>query len=167
MESSRTLKTLVFHLSAGISIVLATLGPVGSAQDRGELKIEGEHINRLVLDGDGSQTESWSDPNATVSLPVGTYTVRELTLMDDLAVQNPNALGRIEITKDAPAVLKAGGPLRQMIDIRRHGRTLTLHYRLVGIGEEAYRSPRRPEQRGTFTVYCGDKAIGQGAFEYG
>jgi len=157
----------VYCLLAGVLIVLATLVSVGAAADRGELKIEGTHIARLVLRRDDGHTEKWSDLGRSVSLPVGTYSVQELKLRGDCPVQSPAILGHIEVTKNKPAMLKAGGPLRQKVEVKRQGRTLVLSYRLLGIGDEAYGPPGSPDKRASFTVYRGEKVIATDAFEYG
>ncbi len=167
MKSSRISKKLLLSLWIGILAVLVGAGSAGADEDRGELQLEGEHIIRLVLARDDNHTEEWIDPGSSISLPVGTYRVRELVLVGDIAVQGPIALKDIVVTKTTQAVLKAGGPLQQKIDVKRQGCMLVFSYRLTGIGGEVYRPPGRQEQRGRFTVYRGQKVIGQGAFEYG
>ena len=170
MKSLRISKIVAYRLLAGGLIVLGVLTSPTMAQDRGELKIEGTHIARLVLHGgDDGHTEEWTKLSGTLSLPVGTYRVQRLELSNGSACQSQGLvdLGPIEITKDEPAVLKAGGPLQQMIECRRQGYILLLSYSLRGIGNEPYSPPSRPDQRAKFTVYQGDKEIASGAFEYG
>lgn len=167
MRPSPVSRGLVRCLPAGCLMVLVAFASVGAAQDRGELTIEGTHITRLVLcHSSDNHIEKWSNLEGSIRLPVGTYSVQQLELRGGCNWQG-SGLAKIEVGKDKPAVLKAGGPLRQTIDVTRQGRTLVLNYRLLGIGGEQYTSPKQPDKRATFTVYRGDKAIATGAFEYG
>ena len=147
---------------------------VGWTQDQvepaqGELQIEGTHIARLVLRRDDNHTEEWSNLSGSIKLPGGMYRVEQLELRGGYTCQQQSlgGLGQITVTKDKPAVLKAGGPLRQIIEVDRRGRTLVLNYGLLGIGNETYVAPTLADSRATFAVYNGDKTIGAGAFEYG
>jgi hypothetical protein len=137
---------------------------------RGDLKIEGTHISRILLDGGEGEahTEELTDPCGTVKVPVGTYRVQRVELRGGYMSLSGGTgeLKRIAITEDIPEVLKLGGPLRQEVQATRQGRLLILNYKLLGIGGEAYRSTSsgRPPR---FTVYKGDRAIGSGQLEYG
>ncbi len=165
--SRRTAHCLV----AAVFLALSVAVPVGQAQDsaepKGELKIEGTHIARLLLECDDGHTEEWSRLSGSIKLPVGTYQVRQLRLRDDYTCQPQSLakLGPIEISTDAPAVLKAGGPLQQSIGITRRGTLLVLSYGLRGIGGEQYTPHSAAKAK--FTVYLGDEPIASGAFEYG
>ena len=164
-------KLASFWLAGGLIVlsaaVSATLAQDQPQSPRGQLKIEGTHINRLFLERDDGHTEDWSNLNGSIELPVGTYQVKQLTLKDSYTCQagSLTKLGPIEINADTPAVLKAGGPLRQSIEINRRSRTLILNYRLHGIGGEEYAPHSGAHAK--FTVYSGEKAIATGAFEYG
>lgn len=164
----------VFCLLIGGLFVLGSPAPTGRAQNQaepvqGELKIEGTHIAQLTLQRDDGHSEQWSNLSGSIMLPVGTYHIRQLSLRGEYVGQSQDLtkLGQIEITKDEPAVLKAGGPLRQVVEVKRQGRMLVLNYRVQGIGGEEYGPSRRPDSRAKFTVYRGEKAIATGAFEYG
>ncbi len=164
----------VFCLLIGGLFVLGSPAPTGMAQSqaepvRGELKIEGTHIARLILQRDDGHSEEWSNLSGSILLPVGTYHIRQLSLRGEYVGQSQGLtkLGQIEVTKDEPAVLKAGGPLQQVVEIRRQGRMLVLSYRVQGIGGEEYGPSRWPDSRAKFTAYQGKKAIATGDFEYG
>lgn len=174
MKSSTAPRRTAFPSLVGGLIVLGTLVSVGLAQDRteparGELKIEGTHIARLVLRRDDGHSEEWSNLSGSINLPVGTYGLGQLTLRGDYTCQPQGltAMGPIKVTEDKPAILKAGGPLQQTIKVKRQGRTLVIDYHLQGIGGEEYTAPRRMDNRATFTAYRGDKTIAAGNFEYG
>jgi hypothetical protein len=137
---------------------------------RGDLKIEGQHISRILLDGGegDSHIEELTDPCGTVKVPVGTYRVQRVELQGGYMSLSGGTgeLTKIAVTEDIPEVLKLGSPLRQEVQVTRQGRLLILNYKLLGIGGEAYRSTStvKPPR---FTVYRGDKAIASGQFEYG
>jgi hypothetical protein len=75
---------------------------------------------------------------------------------------------RTVIGEREPATLRAGGPLANGVSLNRHGKRLSLNYRLVGVGGETYRllqqDPARPPE---FVIYRGDKKIASGKFEFG
>jgi hypothetical protein len=149
---------------------LSWLAGPASAQDpsspRGELRIEGQYIHKVNLEGE--QSQELTDPCGVERVPVGAYVVQSVELKGGFvsAGQMSGRLGKIVVTEDTPTVLKAGGPLRQEITASRQGRLLILNYRLVGVGGENYRNSL-PGRAPRFTVLRGDKAIGSGHFEYG
>jgi hypothetical protein len=172
MRSLQTPRRTAYRLFVSCLAILSPIVSVGLAQDQvgsaqGELRIEGTHITRLVLRRDDDRTGEWSNLSGSIQLPVGTYQVRQLTLRDGYSCQpgSLTRLGPIEIRADAPAVLKAGGPLQQSIAVNRRGSMLILSYALHGIGGEKY-TPH-PAARARFTAYRGETAIATGAFEYG
>jgi hypothetical protein len=157
--------------AAAALVVIAT--GVGFAQppqaDRGELRIEGTNISRLVLVGQDNHREEWSHVSGSLSLPAGTYRVQQIELQGGYSAfpAGAGALAEIVISPDQPAVLKAGGPLRQTVSINRRGSVLVLNYGLVGIGDEEYRPATRSQEPPSFTVYKGNRTIASGKFEYG
>jgi len=141
----------------------------GQDSARGELRIEGTHITKIILEGgDDSHREELSDPCGSVSLPVGTYRVQHIELQGGYACQAPGLVGlkSIAVMEGTPDVLKVGGPLRQEVKVRRQGRMLVLNYELLGIGGEKYSDTSRTKPP-HFAVCKGDKAIASGQFEYG
>ncbi len=156
-----------------LGILLTVAAGTGGAQQpdaaKGDLKIEGTDISRLVLLAEDNSPQEWSNLSGSISLPVGTYRARQIELQGGY-VAYPEAggdLARITISADRPAVLKAGGPLRQSVRVNRRGAALVLNYELVGIGDERYVSAGRSSPPPSFTIYRGDKAIASGQFEYG
>ena len=157
-----------------ITAILLTAGAsVGLAQtaqpDKGELKIEGTHISRLILERQDKHREEWSNLSGSISVPVGTYRVQQIELQGGYSYASAGEadLSRITISPDQPAVLKAGGPLRPAVRTERRGRVLVLNYELVGIGSEKYRPVPTPQGPPSFTIYKGDRAIASGQFQYG
>ncbi len=142
------------------------------AQDQrstlGELKLEGQHVESIVLWGKDGQTERFDKPGETIELPVGQYRLLESHLdggYDCFQGAGPQSKW-ISIAENAPAVLKIGAPLNQTLTVKRQGKVLTLDYKLIGIGGEAYTSAERSNPP-SLTVYRGDQEIASGQFAYG
>ena len=135
---------------------------------KGELKLEGEHVERLVLRRKDGHTERFDQPGEVVELPVGQYHLMESHLDGGYTCfQGPGPQNKwITIAENKPAVLKAGAPLKQTLEVKRQGRTLALDYKLLGIGGEAYAGADRSNPPG-FTVYKGDQEIASGQLAYG
>jgi hypothetical protein len=148
-------------MAAGVSPALS------SDAAKGELKIAGTQISRLVLAGKDNVPQEWSNLSGSVSLPVGIYGVQRIELQGGYSTYSPGDLTKVTISADRPAVLKMGGPLQQRVRVERRGSALVLNYELVGIGDERYMSANRSPTPPSFTVYREDKAIASGRFEYG
>lgn len=142
------------------------------AQDQrstlGELKLEGEHVERLVLQRKDGHTERFDKPGETIKLPVGEYLLLESHLDGGyFCFQGAGPQSKwITITENAPAVLKIGAPLNQTLTVKRQGKVLVLDYKLLGIGGETYTNENRNKPP-SFTVYKGDQEIASGQFAYG
>jgi hypothetical protein len=142
------------------------------AQDQrsaiGELKLEGEHVERLVLQRKDGHTERFDQPGETFKLPVGQYRLLEshldggYTCFQGAGTQNE----WITITENAPMVLKVGAPLKQTLKVKRRGKALVLDYKLLGIGGESYTNEDRNKPP-RLIVYKGEEEINSGRFEYG
>ncbi len=135
----------------------------------GQVKIEGQYIERLVLRGDDGANQSFEPPGENISIAPGEYRLWEGCLEGDYVCY---AYGRgiyddlITVDTNKPAVLKIGAPLKQSVKVKRQGGTLVLSYELAGLGGETYTSRNRTSTP-TFAVYKGDKEIASGSFEYG
>ena len=134
----------------------------------GELKLEGKHIERLVLRRKDNRTERLDQPAETIKLQVGEYRLLETHLKGGYICRSSRTPTGdwITIAEDKPAVLKVGAPLKQTVKAHRRGRILALNYELLGVGGEMYTSANRSKPP-TFTVYKGDKEIASGKFEFG
>lgn len=163
---------LITSIIAGLILV----GPVtcrGESQDGkgavGELRLQGESIELLVLRRNDDQQQEIQNPQETIELPVGQYRVLEIRLKGGyngrIVTSRPH--DRFEINEGKPASLKVGGPLKQTISAKRQGRMLELSYGLVGIGGETYNAVRNANNRPAFAIYKGDREIAKGDFEFG
>jgi hypothetical protein len=148
--------------NSGVSCCLA------GQQASGELKLEGEHVERLVLWRMDGHTERFDRPGEVVELPVGQYQLHEAHLDGGYdCLQGGGAQNKwITIAENTPAVLKVGTPLKQILEVKRQGRTLALNYKLLGIGGEAYTRADRNNPP-DFTVYKGEQEIASGQLSYG
>jgi hypothetical protein len=137
----------------------------------GELKITGEFVRRVTLEG-GPYLVVLDRPGVTARAPVGRYNSTRLCLEKGgteayLDAQTQAASGRLSISENAPAVLRAGGPLTNSVSVNRRGKQLSLNYRLVGVGgvyQVANQDRSHPPE---FAIYQGEKKIASGRFQYG
>ena len=170
MQLPKKISLFIFFNLAAV-VVFNSISSICLAQelnpDIGQLKIEGEHIERLVLERKDGQTEKLENPGQTIKLPVGEYKLREVRLEGGYSIRNLGALShnRIAISESEPAVLKAGGPLKQTIKIERRGSVLVLNYDLIGVGGESYAIARNRQP--SFQIFKGDQKIASGQFEFG
>jgi len=133
----------------------------------GELKIEGQYIERLVLRSRNGRTQSLDHPAETINLPTGQYRLQEVHLIDGYISRSNNTTGDwVTIAEGKPAVLKLGTPLTQTVKVQRQGTVLKLNYELLGGGGEKYTRSDRSNSP-TFTIYKGDKEITSDKFEFG
>ena len=139
----------------------------------GELKIEGEHITSLILENQDGKTESLGEQDKTVQLPVGKYYVRNLIVSDQdqysvgTRPKPVSESGWITISKDQPAVIKSGAPLKQKINISKRGNHLVLNYKLIGADGLEYNKTTNTSKPPEFSIYQGDKLITTEQFQYG
>jgi hypothetical protein len=149
-------------------VLFSAAGVCKAGEPKGLIKIEGKHIQRLVLFGQ-SDRETFKDPNETIELPIGTYQISEIELQGGYIVRGynlPRNSDEITVKEGESAVLKFGAPLTQSVNVERHGDSLQLSYKLQGIGGENYSEQQR-ESPPKFAVYKGDVQIGSGTFAYG
>ena len=135
---------------------------------RGEIKLQGKHIERLVLWREDGRTENFKQPGQIIELPEGRYKLTESHLKGGyVCFQGTGAPNPwITVAAGEPGVLKVGAPLKKTLKVRRRGKALALDYKLLGIGGEAYARADRSNPP-SFAVYKGDQEIASGQFAYG
>ena len=170
---SANAKDTKFLSSFSIILLIFTAGEcLCTAQDQqsvhGELKIGGEHIERLVFLGENGQSSLFEKPGKSIELPVGQYQLQESHLDGGyVSFQRPGIKNKwITIDENKPAVLEVGAPLKQTIQVKRRGKALVLDYKLLGIGGESYNNNDRNKPP-RLIIYNGDEEINSGRFEYG
>ena len=162
-----------FEFRPGTKTPILQLRLKESKKPMGKLNIEGEHIARLVFES-GSSTVLLHYPQQNVSIPVGDYHCSGVYLYcKNVGLFNPQRIfgikkENISITEDGSTTIKAGGPLKNIVEIKRSGTTLNLNYKLIGIDNKSYTNLNgRRDKPPTFTIYKGDKEIASDKFEYG
>ena len=159
------LKTAKFFIFFGIALSFRT-DNVCFSRDMGELRLEGQYIERLVLREKDGHTEQFSKPEETIKLPVGEYRLQEVRLKDGFIYNNRTSkYNWVSVTEDKPAVLKVGAPLKQTLNVERRGPILNIGYELTGMGGETYAVTRSKHPQ--FAVFKGEKKIATGDFEFG
>ncbi len=176
MHDSRTCKhvrvgwillgvTFVWWLSAGVH---AGETPSTDTLATGELRIEGESIERLVLVDANGNNKEFDRPGAVVTLPEGEYRLQEVALAGGYRCwphQVPET-SPVTVSRDRPATLKVGAPLSQRVRPQRRGAVLALNFELAGGAGELY-SPPNSAGKPHVIVYRHDKQILSADFEYG
>ena len=139
----------------------------GGQAEVGQLRIEGQGIEQLVLRDEKGSDRTFDQPGSTLSLPPGEYQVHSISLQGGhfaLSHLIPGGL-RTVVVPEAPATLKIGAPLRQVVRVERQGPVMVLHYELIGQGGESYAINRsQVPQRPAFTIYRGDHKVALGRF---
>ncbi len=167
-------QTAKFRSASSLAAVLVLFGSgvwLCKAQDgkpaMGELRLEGEYIERLALRRNDGHTEILNNPDETVELPVGQYLVQDVRLKGGFTRQTIQKSNRVTISEDETALLRVGAPLKQTISVRRRGSILELTYGLFGADGNTYALSANRNKRPTFTIYKGDREIAAGEFEFG
>ena len=132
----------------------------------GELKLEGKHIERLVLRRNDGHAETFNNPEETIRLPAGEYLLQEVRLKGAYIRNRLGGGERIMVRQGQQEVLKVGAPLIPTLSVQRQGRILVMSYELLGAGSEAYTGGDRSKPP-TFAVYKGQKEVASGQFEFG
>ncbi len=137
----------------------------------GELDLDGQFIQRLVLDGDAGLA-ILDAPGRITSLPADKYRVQGIYLQSGsgktaLTSAAPD-VPQFSVVAGAPSRLKAGGPLESSVTVSASGKMLDLNYILKGVGGEKY-SVVNPDRNNPpkYSIYRGDRLLGTGGFEFG
>jgi hypothetical protein len=138
----------------------------------GELKITGDFVRRIILQGE-PYLVIVDQPEPVVKIPVGRYHQPGVWLKkgDAEAYRDSGPMRSekwITVDEKKPVVLAAGGPLTNSVSLSRHGKYLRLNYQLLGVDGELYqRTLADRSHPPEFAVYKGDRKIASGKFEFG
>jgi len=158
-----------------LSTVLLYAPPIARGSEQtpgmGTLRIEGEGILRLVLQGSTGPRLFYYSHEPNLVLRADTYRLEEIVVQGGYSssgLQIPAQLRVLTIEPGGLATLKPGLPLRQTIKIERWGRSLVLNYQLLGRGGESYTfTQRHGGIPPVFTIYQGERQVGSGNFAAG
>jgi hypothetical protein len=134
----------------------------------GELKVSGAGLHRLILTGSRGMTLLVDQPQGTLKLPVGTYSLEEIWVRQgEIEILRTKA-GKVSVNTRQPATLVAGGPLTNSTSARSEGNSLQLNYRLLGVDGGAYHFPR-PDYKNPpeFAVFLGTNRLAADKFKFG
>ena len=155
-------------IAAVLLVALAPQSSIGQEEPSagpalGWLRIDGQHIERLVLRDEWGLTVPFDRPAGSVELVVGRYRVMEIVLDGGSTSRDPRL---VEIREGEEAALRAGAPLSHRVQAQRRGRYVVLGYTLRGQGGEEYAGRGRSHPP-RFVVRKNGKQIATGRFEYG
>lgn len=163
-KSARLLGVVLVLLGSGMCLCKAKDGESAL----GELKLEGQHVERLVLRRSDGHTETLNDPDETVKLPIGQYLVKDVRLKGGYTRQTLlGSQNKVTISESATASLKVGVPLKQTVAVKRRGSILELSYSLLGADGNTYAVAGDRSKPPAFTIYKGSREIATGKFEFG
>ena len=134
----------------------------------GELKLSGEYVHRLVLEGARDCTAVFDAPPSVLQVPLGTYHHVQVRLKkgDDEAFGDFDV--KVAVTDKTAATLPVGGPLTNSVAVSRAGHVLRLSYQLVGSGGKPYALVYQGQRKAPeFAIYKGDRRLAGGKFEFG
>jgi len=166
-------QTKIFKFVDSFSAILLILA-IGTclckAQDQksvlGELRLEGQHVERLTLRRKDDQTEQFNEPAGIIKLAIGEYRLQDVRLNGGFTYSSSaSTYNWVAVTEGETAILKVGAPLKQTVKIERQGPILSLDYSLTGVGGETYGSTRSKQPM--FTVFKGEKKVAADEFEFG
>ena len=139
----------------------------------GDLKITGQHIQRLLLTRDGSPSLAvvLDTPQALERVPRGVYHY-DLTVKagaveaHPVRAYGPAASPRLSVAGTNAALLAAGGPLTNTVVVARSGRNLSLTYKLAGADGQGYELTG-PRQEPEWAIARAGKRLDAGKFRFG
>lgn len=171
MRVAGLVAVIILNLGFGPGSLCAKDTPPSPDQGQkvGELNLQGQHIERLVLSQKDGGRKKFDKPGETIKLPVGEYRLQEVRLQGGYScgITTPiSDANWVTVGQDKPAVLKVGAPLKQTVELKRQGSLLVLNYKLLGAAGEKYTQADRNKPP-TFTVYKAGKEIASGKFEFG
>jgi hypothetical protein len=163
-----------YNLLGGVllGMVLLCVSPAAGGGEQtpetGTLRVEGQGIERLVLQDSTGALKVFYYREPTFVLRAGSYRLEEVVLQGEYSSSGLRIPAEARVLKIEPgrfATLKLGAPLRQTVKIERWGRFLVLHYQLLGQGGESYAvTQRQAAKPPAFVIYQGGDKVVSGDF---
>jgi len=141
-----------YNLLRGVLLGIVLFGALPAARGReqtpgtGTLRLEGAGIQRLALQGSTGPRLYYYSREPNLALPADTYRIEEIVLQGNYSSSGLQIPARLRVLKIEPGgfvPVKLGPPLRQTIKIERWGRSLVLHFQVLGQAGESYTVTRR------------------------
>lgn len=137
----------------------------------GTLHLEGEGIERLVLQDSTGLLKVFYYREPSLVLPEGSYRLHEVFLQGGYSCLWPQIPAAARVVRIGPGTfinVKLGAPLRQTVRVERWGRSLVLNHQLLGRGGESYSvTQHQASQPPAFVIYRGERKLASGTFEPG
>ena len=134
----------------------------------GELKVTGSSLHRLILIAKPALTVLLDQPEGTVKLPVGSYSLEEIWLREGEVEVGSFRAGKVSVGDRRAASLFAGGPLTNSVEVKSQDHDLQLNYKLLGADGRAYQFPRPDYQHPPeFAVFQGTNRLAGDKFKFG
>ena len=158
-------------LGTVLLLILPTARGGAQTPGMGTLHVEGEGIQRLVLQGSTGPRLFYYSREPNLVLRADTYHLEEIVVQGSYAssgLQIPAPARVLKIEPGGFATVKLGPPLRQTIQVERWGRSLVLNYQLLGRSGESYTVTRRQGKNPpTFVIDQGGNRIASDSFAAG
>jgi hypothetical protein len=133
-----------------------------------ELKLSGEFVYYTVLRDTNGYTAVLREPQGTVQVPQGVYTVSAIWLKKGAAEAFQLSYEPMVLKTATATNLILGGPLTNWVVLERAGRKLQMYYQLRGADGRYYRLAEQDRAKPPeFAVYYGGKKALTGKFEFG
>jgi hypothetical protein len=133
-----------------------------------ELRLSGEFVYYTVLRDTNGYTAVLREPQGTVQVPKGVYTVNAAWLKNGPAEAFQLTYEPMVLKTTTATNLILGGPLTNWVVLKRAGRKLQMNYQLRGADGRYYRLAEQDRTKPPeFTVFCGGKKALSGKFEFG
>jgi hypothetical protein len=158
-----------FGAESDVSQLMAGFTEISSPL--GELVLDGQFVQRLVLQGNGLVI--LDSPTQPLPVPADKYRVQAIYLQSPpstmvFAARDVSRFPEFSVTAGASYHLRAGGPLESRVAVASRGNSLGLNYVLTGVAGESY-TASNPGRKNPpkFSIYQGDRQLAAGNFEYG
>lgn len=144
------------------------------AAGQGELKIEGQSIEKLTLEArsglydEKMETKEILQPGPSVRLPAGKYRLCGIGLRGGFAwgARSQEESPYFTLAAGQTYTVQAGPPLKPELKVARNGRVLEINYRLLDAAGRDYLANDRTNPP-KFAIYQGEQLVGSGTIDYG
>jgi len=162
------LVVLVTVAVGGIRFAVAAEAAAAPSKQDSELVLEGSSIEELTLASPQAGTLEFKPPPARLRLAPGEYWIHKVVVKGGFAAQPSPArdADRMILVAGESRRIQGGAPLVPRVAADRRGSLLRLGYRLEDAQGRQYSASSR-DCAPQFSVYCGDRQVGTGTFEYG
>jgi hypothetical protein len=133
-----------------------------------ELKMSGESLHYALLRATNGYTAVLDEPQGTLKVPPGVYSVRTVWLKRGPAEAFRLSYQPLVVNATAPTNFALGGPLTNSVTLTRSGRKLLMSYQIKGADGGSYRLTQQDRANPPeFAIYRGGRKVQSGKFAFG